>query len=113
MPTRASRLRALPAVETLLRHPALAGALASLPRPLVLEAVRQELAEQRSRLRNGAEVMDLESLAASAAGRASAARRPSLRRVLNATGVVLHTNLGRAHLSARAGQAVAGEEGGD
>jgi L-seryl-tRNA(Ser) seleniumtransferase len=107
MPPRASRLRTLPAVETLLRHPALAGALATLARPLVLEAVRQALAEQRSRLRDGAEVVDLESLASSAADRASAAQRPHLRRVLNATGVVLHTNLGRAPLSPRAQAAVA------
>jgi L-seryl-tRNA(Ser) seleniumtransferase len=107
MPTRASRLRTLPAVETLLRHPTLAGALASLPRPLVLESVRQVLAEQRARLRNGSQAIDLESLATAAAGRASAAQRPHLRRVLNATGVVLHTNLGRAPLSARACAAVA------
>ena len=107
MPTRASRLRALPAVETLLRHPALAKALDRLPRPLVLEAVRSELAEQRSRLRRGAEAVDTTSLATSAADRATAAQRPLLRRVLNATGVVLHTNLGRAPLSARARAAIA------
>jgi L-seryl-tRNA(Ser) seleniumtransferase len=107
MPTRASRLRALPAVETLLRHPALAEALDRLPRPLVLEAVRSALAEQRSRLRRGAEVVDAESLATSAADRATAARRPLLRRVLNATGVVLHTNLGRAPLSLAARTAIA------
>lgn len=107
MSTRASRLRTLPAVETLLRHPALAGALTRLPRPLVLEAVRSELAEQRLRLRRGAQPVASEALASAAAGRAAAAHRPVLRRVLNATGVILHTNLGRAPLSARAREAIA------
>jgi hypothetical protein len=56
MPSRTPSLRALPAVETLLRHPALAGALERLPRPLVLEAVRAALAEHRARLRQGAQL---------------------------------------------------------
>jgi L-seryl-tRNA(Ser) seleniumtransferase len=100
-------LRALPAVETLLRHPALAVALDQLPRPLVVEAVRAELAEQRGRLRRGGAPAASDTLAESAAARATAAHRPQLRRVINATGVVLHTNLGRAPLSLAARQAVA------
>ncbi len=107
MSARTRSLRALPAVETLLRHPGLAEALSGLPRPLVLEAVRAELAEQRAKLRRGAQLAAPESLAASAARRAAASCRPVLRRVLNGTGVVLHTNLGRAPLSARARAAVA------
>ena len=107
MSSRKGTLRSLPAVETLLRHPALADTLARVPRPLVLEAVRGELAAQRSRLRRGAQVAAPEVLAAAAAHRATASHRPVLRRVLNGTGVVLHTNLGRAPLSARARDAVA------
>jgi L-seryl-tRNA(Ser) seleniumtransferase len=108
MPARPRSLRALPAVETLLQHPGLAAALVELPRPLVLEAVRDELAAQRARLARGAQAVDSEALAAASARRAEAAFRPGLRRVLNATGVVLHTNLGRAPLSPRARAAVAG-----
>jgi L-seryl-tRNA(Ser) seleniumtransferase len=107
MPARPRSLRALPAVETLLRHPGLAQALSGLPRPLVLEAVRAELAEQREKLRHGAQLAAPESLAESAARRAAASHRPVLKRVLNGTGVVLHTNLGRAPLSPRARAAVA------
>ena len=107
MPARPDSLRRLPAVETLLRHPALAGALERVPRPLVVEAVRAELTEQRSRLRRGAELVAPETLATAAARRAVATRRPVLRRVLNATGVVLHTNLGRAPLAPAALAAVA------
>ena len=106
MPTRPGHLRGLPAVETLLRHPALAGTLDHLPRPLVLEAVRAELAAQRARLRRGAEPLAPEALATQAGRRAEAAHRPLLTRVLNATGVVLHTNLGRAPLTAAALAAV-------
>jgi L-seryl-tRNA(Ser) seleniumtransferase len=101
MPQRA-RLSALPAVETLLRHPALSRSLDRLPRLLVVEAVRQELALERVRLRRGGATPAPDALAERAAARADAAGEPALRRVLNATGVVLHTNLGRAPLSAAA-----------
>ena len=107
MSARPRSLRGLPAVESLLRHPALAGTLDALPRPLVLEAVRAELAEQRSQLRRGVQLVAPEALVAAAARRAAAAYQPVMRRVLNGTGVVLHTNLGRAPLSARAREAVA------
>jgi len=93
------RLRALPSVDAVLGLPALAGALASHPRARVVEAVRCALAAARARLRAGEErgfdPADVE--------RALAARaRGGLRPVLNATGVVLHTNLGRAPLAAEA-----------
>ena len=102
-------LRALPAVETILRDPALTEALASLPRTLVVDAVRSEVNAERERLKgskNGPPA-DASALAARAAARASADARPTLRRVLNATGIVLHTNLGRAPLADAAREAVA------
>jgi len=93
-------LRDLPAVETLLQHSALEEALKLMPRTLVVEAVRAELAEARSRLKRGdGPALDAQDLAGRAAARAQAEHRPQLKRVLNATGVVLHTNLGRAPLS--------------
>jgi len=100
------RLRALPAVETLLRHPRLAGLAAEMPRLLLVEAARAELAAERARLRRGGVAPAIDALAERAARRASGDGRPTLRRVLNATGVVLHTNLGRAPLSAAARRAV-------
>ena len=107
MSTRSETLRGLPAVETLLQHPTLVGALSRMPRSIVLEAVRAELAEQRAGLRRGERAPEAGDLADRAAARAREAHRPLLRRVLNATGVVLHTNLGRAPLSPAAREAVA------
>jgi L-seryl-tRNA(Ser) seleniumtransferase len=100
-------LRAIPAVETLLQQPALAPVLRDVPRPLVVEAIRAVVADERARLRRNSATPDPpEALAARAAARARATHLPQLRRVLNATGIVLHTNLGRAPLSAAARAAV-------
>ena len=102
-------LRALPSVEKLLGHDALAGVSRELPRAIVVAAVRETLAEARAALKrskNGG-APDGESLARAAAARARAAHAPALRRVLNATGIVLHTNLGRAPLAEAARKAVA------
>ena len=90
-------LRSLPSVDEVLARPALREAAAS--RAALKAAVRAAIAEARSRIRSGGsgEVSDervLELLAAESA--------PRLRRVINATGVVLHTNLGRAPLHAEA-----------
>jgi len=106
MSTRPRSLRSLPAVETVLRQPALARTLEELPRPLVLEAVRTELSALRESLPDGLQPITPQSIALAAANRAAALSRPALRRVLNATGVILHTNLGRAPLSGPAREAV-------
>ena len=108
MTSRPRSMRGLPAVEILLRHPTLAAAGADIPRLLLLESVRAELARERVRLRAGASGPAAAGvLAERSLGRARDAARPRLRRVLNATGVVLHTNLGRAPLAACARDAVA------
>ena len=101
-------LQQLPAVETVLRQPALAEALADLPRPVVVEAVRGAVDDARARLRaNGkAPAPDAAALATAAAAAAARAARPALARVLNATGIVLHTNLGRAPFAAPARAAI-------
>jgi L-seryl-tRNA(Ser) seleniumtransferase len=81
------RLRDLPSVDELAR---------AVDDPLAVDAARSVLAQAREELLAGFEPGDLrERLATELA----AVRRPALRRVLNATGVVLHTNLGRAPLA--------------
>ncbi|MGE5175701.1 MAG: L-seryl-tRNA(Sec) selenium transferase [Hyphomicrobiales bacterium] len=103
----AAALRALPSVEALLGTPALRALAARAPRPIVVASVRAVLADARARIRrDGAPAPDPASLARAAALRAEAALRPSLLPVINATGVVLHTNLGRAPLAEEAVEAV-------
>ena len=94
-----SRLRALPAIDELLRRPSLATVLAALPRGLAVEACREAVAIARRRVLAGEAQGFAEGDVATAAGRLAT---PRLRPVLNATGVVLHTNLGRAPLPQRA-----------
>jgi len=102
-------LRSLPSVEKLLGHALLAEALRDLPRSVVTDAVRDTLAEARVAIKaaKDGEALDTETLARAAAQRARLAGSPALRRVLNATGIVLHTNLGRAPLSEQARRIVA------
>ncbi|HXS81300.1 MAG TPA: L-seryl-tRNA(Sec) selenium transferase, partial [Methylomirabilota bacterium] len=104
-----SSLRALPSVEKLLGHELLAEVLRDLPRSVVTDAVRDTLAEARAALKGAkdADSIDSDTLARAAAHRARLAGAPALRRVLNATGIVLHTNLGRAPLSEQARRMVA------
>ena len=99
-------LRALPKMDLLLARPALAGS--PLPYALRRQAARQVLDEYRAALRAGAlsAVPGLDELEQSVLRRGAELSRPALGRVINATGVVLHTNLGRAPLSPRAAAAV-------
>ncbi len=97
--------RALPSVNALLSSPAAQPLLARAPRQLVVEAVRDAL-ERARRDPARAPRSEPEWRAAIEAALAGRERR-SLRPVLNATGVVLHTNLGRAPLPEAALQAIA------
>ncbi len=102
-------LRRLPAVSRLLEHPLLQALRSEFPPTAIAEAVRTVLQAARQRLRQGEAIdaarCDAEDLARQAAEHLQQMARPSLRTVINATGVVLHTNLGRAPLSEAAAQA--------
>jgi L-seryl-tRNA(Ser) seleniumtransferase len=97
--------RALPSVDRLLLEPGIRELLDTTPRNAVVNAVRESLAAART-CRAGPP----ESWATDVRERLADRSRPSLRPVLNATGVVLHTNLGRAPL-ARAAVAMMAEIG--
>jgi L-seryl-tRNA(Ser) seleniumtransferase len=103
--------RILPPVDQVLRHADLTAAAARLPRAVVVRAVQEELEVLRQQVQSGAPGPSHRDAAAAAVA-AAAGRRldrlagPTLRRVVNATGVVLHTNLGRAQLSESAIDAV-------
>ncbi len=85
-------LRDLPSVDELARDER----LAAEPAALAVEAARAALARAREAIRAGHDPGDLGERAAQ---ELASARAPSLRRALNATGVIVHTNLGRAPLA--------------
>src|SRR5262249_29436371 len=94
---RNAALRQLPKVDEVLNRPKVRGLLERAPRWAVLKAVRDEIERLRARLLaqpQAAAPVDVDETAVE--NDALALLRPSLVRVLNATGVVLHTNLGRA-----------------
>ena len=99
-------LRKIPKVDELLSHPALSAL--DLPAGSVRDAVRRELEALRSQVLSGAleALPDHDAIAAAAGERARREALPSLRPVINGTGVVLHTNLGRSLLSWQAVNAV-------
>lgn len=100
-------LRQLPGVDKLLRLDAAAPLITTYTRPLVTEALRQVLAETRAQLHNGnAAPLPEQHFLDAAALWLEQLTRPTLRPVINATGVIVHTNLGRAPLSAAAIQAI-------
>jgi L-seryl-tRNA(Ser) seleniumtransferase len=72
--------------------------------PLAVDAARTVIERAREQIRGGGDPGDL---GAALALELASARRPALRRVLNATGVIVHTNLGRAPLPAAALERIA------
>ena len=101
-------LQQLPKMDVLLTYPALVEAQSELPYHALKEAARAQLDGLRRGILDGSitALPDTAVLAQAAITQARAACRPHLRRVINATGVVLHTNLGRAPLGEEAAKAV-------
>ncbi len=103
----AMRLAAIPSVDRILQDPRLEPAIARHGRSLVVAELRLLLDEHRGALKSGAAPAPAAELVAALLARLQVCARPSLRRVYNLTGTVLHTNLGRALLPAEAAQAAA------
>ena len=96
--------RSLPSVNTLLESEAVRPLLERAPRAVVVDAIRRTIDAARSA--PAAAPVDERAWAAAVSSAVEQSTRPSLRPVLNATGVVLHTNLGRAPLARAAIDAV-------
>jgi L-seryl-tRNA(Ser) seleniumtransferase len=101
MPT----LRDLPSVEQLLQTPAIQDMLAGYGRPLILEAIRSALEQVREGFSSSASIPGENELLQRIETLLQAWTSATLMPVINATGVVLHTNLGRAPISRSALQA--------
>ncbi len=95
-----SELKKIPKMDQLLERPAIRRFCETLPRAMVRETIQGELDALRRRLLSGEtdRVPDMDALEEALCARLEAAGRFRLRRVVNATGVVIHTNLGRAPL---------------
>ncbi len=105
-----ARLRALPQVQRLLDLSQAHELMDRFPRANVVAAVRSVLDEVRAELRRddrSSVPTDPAALLDRARASLDAAQAPCLRRVINATGIILHTNLGRAPLAPEAAAAVA------
>jgi L-seryl-tRNA(Ser) seleniumtransferase len=100
-----SDLRSLPSVDQLLQSPEVAELVALYGRPLTLQALRETLEGVRQRYADTGAVPGQEALIDKARSRLETWVSPTLIPVINASGVVLHTNLGRAPLSSAALQA--------
>jgi L-seryl-tRNA(Ser) seleniumtransferase len=97
-----ARLREIPSVDELLGRTRIAALVETAGRGMVTEAARSILADLRARLKESAEdsaAASLDEIEARLVAEVEALLAPSLRRAINATGVILHTNLGRAPLS--------------
>lgn len=97
-----SELRKLPSIDKLLQSDALAAVIDRHGRQVVLECARTELDRTRQQILNGQPAISPSELAGQIEQQVRRQTRPTLQPVINATGVIVHTNLGRALLSERA-----------
>lgn len=106
----ASQYRSLPSVDKLLRQERIIALVEqeALPHELITELARQVLQDTRRAIEHGIspEQVTIEAVTARLETTIKDTLELSLRRVINATGVVLHTNLGRAPMSIAAAEAV-------
>ena len=107
-------LRRLSSVDDILQLPQIQDLIKAYPRAVVVETIRNVVDEVRQRILSSKDLsqmdqhdFDAENLVPQIAHLTEKAMSPRLRRVINATGVVIHTNLGRSILSKKATEAVA------
>jgi L-seryl-tRNA(Ser) seleniumtransferase len=107
------RLRKIPSVDQLAVSPAGEALVKEYGREPMVDAVREQLEAVRARLKAGGEAsVEPADVLAGALERLKSKRAPKLARAINATGVILHTGLGRAVLPAAALDAVASQQRG-
>ena len=104
-------LRKLPSVDVLLKDPDLESCVANTPRKVVVNSIREAVSEVRElliaqKMPGMDEYMVRQRIVADTKRRVQAIMAPYYRRVVNATGIILHTGLGRAVLAPQALQQI-------
>jgi L-seryl-tRNA(Ser) seleniumtransferase len=112
MTTNQNQLRLLPSIDEILQSATGQRLIAQYSRAMTLHSLRSTLAQVRADIRQGATCPPFEELLATAEQILQREQQPHLRPVINATGVIINTNLGRAPLSQEALQAVQRVAGG-
>ena len=97
-----TEFRKLPGVDQLLSHPQIASLEAEYPRTFIVNLIRKQLEEARQAIEAGKPCPPMNDIVRSLRRNLDELVNPSLRPLINATGVILHTNLGRAPLSKKA-----------
>ncbi|MBI3960400.1 MAG: L-seryl-tRNA(Sec) selenium transferase, partial [Chloroflexi bacterium] len=105
--TSTAEYRKLPSVDALLHRPEVSDLIARYGAEQVTDAIRALLDESRAAIQRGEAAPSETALIDALAAGLERSNQPSLRAVINATGVIIHTNLGRAPLSTAARQAIA------
>ena len=100
-----SAYRPIPSVDAILRNNKIQGLLETFPRNVITNITRDVLTEARFSIKNDGESQSLDQLTAQIADRARTISQNWPNVVINATGVILHTNLGRSPLSHRTTEA--------
>src|SRR5579864_4763113 len=100
MNTELDQFRLLPSVDELLQAPQGQLLVSRYSHTLAVRSLRVILAQARAAIRDGANCPSYDELLALAGEALAREQQPSLRPVINATGVIINTNLGRAPLSA-------------
>ena len=112
MTTDQNQLRLLPSVDEILQSATGQQLITQYSRTMTLRALRATLARARADIRHGAACPSFEELLATAEQILQREQQPHLRPLINATGVIINTNLGRSPLSQEALQAVQQVAGG-
>lgn len=101
-------MKEIPKVDRVLAWPEISGLLAKHPRPEVLVAIRTVLVQLREQLLDNSDstLPDTARISALISSELESRTRPSLQTVVNGTGVVVHTNLGRSPLADEAEEAI-------
>ena len=100
-----TQLRNIPSVERVVASDLLSKEIRTYSREWIVSVVRQQLASARAEVMNGSAAPTIDQVASATRDALESMNRPAPQPVINATGVVIHTNLGRAPLSRAASEA--------